>query len=115
MRAPRGARDAVVFAALVLAGYVLMRAVGIEGAVRVRHHRGHRARGMVARVPRAALAGERLVHRAVDVRAEAAPGVPIRDARCVIGPDPVEPLGHPRQLAHRHLAIRLDLDRKSVV
>lgn len=30
MRTPRGARDAVLFAALVLAGYVLMRVVGIE-------------------------------------------------------------------------------------
>lgn len=30
MRSPRGARDAVVFAALVLVGYVVMRSVGIE-------------------------------------------------------------------------------------
>jgi hypothetical protein len=29
MRQPRGTRDAVVFAALVLAGYVLMRSIGI--------------------------------------------------------------------------------------
>lgn len=30
MRSPRGARDAIVFAAFVLAGYVLMRVLGIE-------------------------------------------------------------------------------------
>jgi hypothetical protein len=30
MRSPRGPRDAVVFAALVLAGYLLMRLLGIE-------------------------------------------------------------------------------------
>jgi hypothetical protein len=29
MRSPRGPRDAVVFAAIVLAGYVLMRLLGI--------------------------------------------------------------------------------------
>jgi hypothetical protein len=29
MRSPRGPRDAVVFAAIVLGGYVLMRLVGI--------------------------------------------------------------------------------------
>src|SRR5260221_13605920 len=43
------------------------------------------------------------------VRAEAAPGIPVRDARRAVGRDPIESVRDSRELRDRDLAVGLDL------